>query len=120
MSQITTHILDTTLGKPAVAVTVTLAQQVDGEWVELAAAATDENGRVAALLADRNTALPAGQYKLSFNTGDYYQSRNRNCNHNTPCFYPRVEIIFSIRGDGQHYHIPLLLNPFGYSTYRGS
>ncbi len=111
MSQITTHILDISLGKPAAAVGVVLARQVDGEWVELGAGHSDADGRVSNLL-DSAVILPAGDYKLRFDTGDYYDD--------APGFYPRVEILFRIAGDGQHYHIPLLLSPFGYSTYRGS
>lgn len=114
MSQITTHILDTSRGKPAAGVHVSLSRRADGhagEWRELAAGVTDADGRVTDLL-DAGAALPAGEYKIAFDTGGYYAGAS--------CFYPRVEIIFSIAGDGQHYHVPLLLNPFGYSTYRGS
>ena len=113
MSQITTHALDISLGKPAKGLRLSVARQADGEWVELGAGVTDDDGRAANLL-DPGAALPAGSYKLTFDTGDYYAAGN------TPCFYPQVEILFSIAGDGQHYHVPLLLSPFGYSTYRGS
>ena len=118
MSQITTHVLDTSQGKPAAAVKLVLSCQVrgnhsGGEWIELGAGATDDDGRVSDLL-DPGVILPAGKYKLVFDTGGYYAATN------TPCFYPLVEITFSILGDGRHYHVPLLLNPFGYSTYRGS
>ena len=113
MSQITTHVLETSLGEPATGLRVTLARQAGDGWDELGAGATDDNGRVSDLLSPGDT-LPAGRCKLTFDTGDYYAAANR------PCFYPRVEILFSIAGDGQHYHVPLLLSPFGYSTYRGS
>ena len=113
MSQITTHILDTSLGKPAAGVRVSLSQQTESEWIELGVGVTDDDGRVSDLL-DSDATLPAGQCKLTFDTGDYYADID------TSCFYPQVEIQFSIAGDGQHYHVPLLLNPFGYSTYRGS
>ena len=113
MSQITTHILDTSLGKPAAGVRVSLSQQTESEWIEVGVGVTDDDGRVSDLL-DSGATLPAGQCKLTFGTGDYYADID------TPCFYPQVEIQFSIAGDGQHYHVPLLLNPFGYSTYRGS
>ncbi len=118
MSQITTHILDTAQGKPASGVKVELYQgaasdQSENPWLLIGDGVTDADGRVSDLLA-RAAALPAGDYQLRFHIGDYYRAAN------TPCFYPRVEITFSIVGDGQHYHVPLLLNPFGYSTYRGS
>ena len=113
MSQITTHILDTSLGKPAAGVRLFLYQQTDTDWIELGAGTTDNDGRVSDLLKT-GTVLPAGEFKLIFDIGAYYRDQN------TPSFYPRVEILFTIEGDGQHYHVPLLLNPYGYSTYRGS
>ena len=113
MSQITTHILDTSLGKPASGVKLILSRQIDTGWTELGAGTTDDDGRVSSLL-DLNVTLPEGNYKLMFDVGSYYRTLD------TPCFYPLVEIMFTISGDGQHYHVPLLLNPFGYSTYRGS
>ncbi len=111
MSQITTHILDTSRGKPAAGVRVSLSRQAEGKWIELGVGVTDDDGRVSDLL-DSGVTLPAGHCKLIFDIGNYYAD--------TPCFYPQVEIQFRIAGDGQHYHVPLLLNPFGYSTYRGS
>lgn len=113
MSPITTHILDTSLGRPAAGVRLRLCRRADGEWIELGTGVTDDDGRASDLLA-AGAALPAGEYKLVFDTGHYYRAAN------TPCFYPRVEITFRIAGDDRHYHVPLLLNPFGYSTYRGS
>ena len=113
MSQITTHILDTSLGKPASDVALSLHRQTQDGWEELGAGVTDDDGRVANLLT-ADSVLPAGTYKLVFDTGAYYAASA------TPSFYPEVEIQFAIAGDGQHYHVPLLLNPFGYSTYRGS
>lgn len=113
MSQITTHVLDISQGNPAKGLRMVVARQAGGEWVELGAGVTGDDGRVANLL-DPGVALPAGRYKLTFDTGGYYAAGD------TPCFYPLVEILFSIAGDGQHYHVPLLLSPFGYSTYRGS
>ena len=116
MSQITTHILDTSRGKPAAGVRVVLTQRCGepaSEWRELAAGVTDDDGRVSGLL-DADVTLAAGEYKLTFDTGEYFHAAA------TPCFYPRVEVTFHIAGDGEHYHVPLLLNPFGYSTYRGS
>lgn len=111
MSQITTHILDTSRGKPAAGVKVWL-RQLDGEtWREIASGVTNADGRVADLLGAEVT-LRGGDYQMVFDSGGYFGD--------APCFYPRVEIMFRIGGDGQHYHVPLLLNPFGYSTYRGS
>ncbi len=113
MSQITSHILDTSLGKPAQGVPIELMQQVDNSWVSLGTGLTNADGRVSDLLVSESI-LAAGIYKLSFRLSDYYQQLN------TDSFYPYAEVVFQIAGDGQHYHVPLLLNPFGYSTYRGS
>ena len=117
MSQLTTHILDTTKGKPAAGVTVILFQQnpvdpVTVGWRQIAIGTTDEDGRVTNLLKE-DALLDPGTYKIIFETKDYFNK------HNTPTFYPVIEITFSIT-DSEHYHVPLLLNPFGYSTYKGS
>jgi len=87
--------------------------QAGDEWNTLGSATTNEDGRVGDFTGARD-ALDAGVYKLRFNVGDYYAKTG------TSSFYPYAEIVFSIEGDGQHYHVPLLLNPYGYSTYRGS
>lgn len=113
MSQITTHVLDTTLGKPASNIDVALFQRQDDAWNNISLGTTNSDGRVEKLLDDTRT-LPAGTYKLKFETGNYFDATNSDT------FYPHIEIVFQIPGDGQHYHVPLLLNPFGYSTYRGS
>jgi len=113
MSQITTHILDTSIGKPAKDVAVTLYQRDHSNWREIGSGCTNSDGRVTDLLS-ADLALSAGHYKLSFQTEPYYQSQQ------ITCFFPYVEIVFQIADDGRHYHVPLLLNPFGYSTYRGS
>jgi len=113
MSQITTHILDTTKGRPAAGVALALhAAAGAGEWRELARGTTNADGRVADLLP-LGQVLAAGVYKLTFFTQAYFE-RDR-----TAHFYPVVEICFCV-ADASHYHVPLLLNPFGYSTYRGS
>lgn len=112
MSQITTHILDTTKGKPAAGVTITLFEKVGMEWVDIAAGITNHDGRITNLLKE-NAVLTYGIYKLKFETKEYFKVLG------VEAFYPCVEIIFEIRSK-EHYHIPLLLNPFGYSTYRGS
>lgn len=113
MTQITSHILDTSLGCPAQGVVITLTQQQGENWITLGSAATNNDGRVSDFIGS-DEVLVAGIYKLTFQLNDYYKKRN------TASFYPYAEIAFEIAGDGQHYHVPLLLNPFGYSTYRGS
>ena len=112
MSQITTHILDTSLGKPAEGVAASLEQRVEGAWNEVGNGTTDGDGRISTLL-QQDTVLDPGVFRLIFNTGDYYSRKG------TECFYPKVVIVFETT-DSSHYHVPLLLNPFGYSTYRGS
>jgi 5-hydroxyisourate hydrolase len=112
MSKITTHILDTTKGKPAEDVTIILYGGANDEWTELARRITNTDGRIADML-NKDDLLHYGIYKMRFETKDYFDKSQ------VKTFYPYVEIIFEIES-GQHYHIPLLLNPFGYSTYRGS
>jgi 5-hydroxyisourate hydrolase len=112
MSQLTTHILDTTKGKPAEGVTIILYQGGNDEWNEIARGTTNSDGRIKDLL-DSNNTLEFGIYKMRFETKDYFDKTT------TSTFYPYVEIVFDIQSS-EHYHIPLLLNPFGYSTYRGS
>lgn len=113
MTQITSHILDTSLGKPAEGVLVTLNQHTGADWHALGSASTDIDGRVADFIGD-DRVLPAGTYKLTFNIFAYYQAMD------VGSFYPQIDVMFEIGGDGRHYHVPLLLNPYGYSTYRGS
>lgn len=112
MTAITTHVLDTSLGKPAAAVSVSLALLEDGAFVELGHGVTDRDGRIKHLLGDN--ALTAGLYRLRFETGAHYRATGRES------FYERVELQFHVNDPSQHYHVPLLLSPFGYSTYRGS
>ena len=112
-SPITTHVLDTTLGKPAAGVSVTLEmQQGNGTWKELACGVTNVDGRITDLLRE-NAQLVAGEYRLIFNTGEYFRRMS------TETFYPKIAVEFTLKEDS-HYHVPLLLSPFGYSTYRGS
>ncbi len=113
MSQITTHVLDTATGLPASNLAITLFAENNGEFTKLNGGVTNEDGRLPGLLAD-DVVLAAGTYKVLFETKAYHQANNQDV------FYPYAEVVFSIPGDGQHYHIPLLLSPFGYSTYRGS
>ena len=112
MSQITTHILDTSAGRPAAGIDVVLSHWEDNAWHDLAQGVTDADGRIGDWMDER--LLAAGDYRLRFQTRQYFDGRG------VETFYPHVEIVFTIAGDGQHYHVPLLLNPFGYSTYRGS
>ncbi len=115
-SPITTHVLDTARGRPAGGVPVTLAARSgptpDG-WREIARGRTDEDGRVRDLLAPGST-LPAGVYRLTFDTGAYFRALG------VEGFYPHAEVVFEIRNPAEHHHVPLLLSPYGYSTYRGS
>lgn len=111
MSQITTHVLDTALGRPAVGVAVALAQRVERSWVPLGIASTDAQGRASTLGPD---ALSAGRYRLIFDTGSYFASTGQIG------FFPEVTLVFVIGGDGAPYHVPLLLSPFAFSSYRGS
>ena len=120
---ISTHVLDTSIGKPAASVTVQLHRQSGATWTEVSKAVTDADGRVARLLPQAGDA-PAGGlptaalaevgYRLTFDVGDYFRARG------VESFYSKVSIDFVVRDAAAHYHVPLLLSPFGYSTYRGS
>jgi len=112
MSQITTHVLDTTKGKPAANVTIALLQQVGDNWQEIARGITNADGRIPDLLL-KEKQVELGVYKMKFYTQEYFAQGG------TANFYPFVEIVFNVAGN-EHYHVPLLLNPFGYATYRGS
>lgn len=112
MKRISTHILDTTTGKPAQNVPVRLEYWQSGEWKTLTLASTDQDGRCAQLLpAD---AMSAGTYRLVFDTRAYFDALK------ITALYPRVEITFQVRDGEEHFHIPLLLSANGYTTYRGS
>ena len=113
MSKITTHVLDTSLGRPAAGVDVVLEYKGIDDWEEIGRGTTDSDGRFSELVP-ADWANRAGTYQITFNTGGYFESTRR------PCFYPTVPIIFEIVNQDEHHHVPLLLSPFGYSTYRGS
>jgi 5-hydroxyisourate hydrolase len=114
MSAITTHILDTSLGRPASDVPVMLEiQSVEHGWELIGKGMTDADGRLKELLPQEHV-LARGLYRLTFDIASYFASQN------VESFYPEVCIVFSVRDAAQHYHVPLLLNPYGYSTYRGS
>lgn len=104
MSGVSTHVLDTSTGRPATGVAVRLER--DGQ--EVAAGRTDADGRWTALDGD---ATPAGAYRLLFATGEYFSGGS---------FHPQVVIDFTVHRPAEHHHVPLLLSPYGYTTYRGS
>jgi 5-hydroxyisourate hydrolase len=106
-SSVSTHVLDAVSGAPAAGVAVTL---FDASGSELAAARTDDDGRVPRLATD----LPAGVYRLRFDTAAHFAGRG------LPTFYPEVVVAFEVGAQGGHHHVPLLLSPYAYSTYRGS
>lgn len=107
MSAITTHILDTAAGRPASGVPVTLEIESTGGWRQIASGTTDDDGRVRDWMSDP---LQAGNYRITFDTGAYQAGG----------FYPYVSIVFTAEAGAEHYHVPLLLSPYGYTTYRGS
>jgi 5-hydroxyisourate hydrolase len=113
MSGITTHVLDTARGKPASGVPITLEIRAEDGWRRLGQAATDADGRARHLLPD-GTALLPGTYRITFDTGAWFRAQE------IEGFYPEAAVVFDVRDAAQHYHVPLLLSPYGYSTYRGS
>jgi 5-hydroxyisourate hydrolase len=112
MSEITTHVLDTSLGRPAAGVPVTLdAREGASGWKQIGRGITDADGRL------RNLApgpLAPGAYRLTFDTRAYFDSRQ------VAHFYPEIVVAFEVRDAAAKYHVPLLISPYGYSTYRGS
>lgn len=113
MSAITTHVLDTSRGRPGSGIKIVLEYNDGNAWSEIARGQTNFDGRLPDLLtADFH--LLAGIYRLTFDTRAYYESQSEHG------FYPYVDVVFEVKDPTQHYHVPLLLNPFGYSTYRGS
>jgi 5-hydroxyisourate hydrolase len=114
MTRISTHVLDIAQGQPAKNVPVRLErQEANGNWHLLASAHTDHDGRCTQLLSE-NEALTPGPYRLHFDTATYFAATKVNG------LYPFVEITFHVRDGEQHFHIPLLLSPHSYTTYRGS
>jgi 5-hydroxyisourate hydrolase len=111
LSGITTHVLDTSRGRPAAGVPVVLERAVESGWEPLARGTTDGDGRVRDLL---KSAPADNRYRLTFDTGAYFRAVG------DAGFYPEVSVTFVVGPDEEHYHVPLLLSPFGYSTYRGS
>ncbi|MEU4270784.1 hydroxyisourate hydrolase [Streptomyces sp. NPDC026092] len=123
-ASVSTHILDTSIGRPAegVAITLTARSGFDAQWVTLGGSATDADGRCKDL-----PALPEGttHVRLGFETEAYFSKKQAEAQQDAPrvrdsgAFFPEVAITFAVK-PGEHYHVPLLLNPFGYSVYRGS
>ena len=110
-SAITTHVLDTAQGKPAAGIPVTLENLDGAQWRPMGAGITDDDGRISDLLP-AGQPLPAGSYRISFHVEEYLS--------NQPGFYSIIPIVFRTMAPADHYHVPLLLSPFGYTTYRGS
>lgn len=111
-SPITTHVLDLAIGRPAAGVTVSLAQRSGDDFREIAAGTTDADGRLSTWLGPGPIA--PGIYRIRFDLAGYFARDGRTF------FYPYVDIAFMVHAADEHYHVPLLLSPFGYSTYRGS
>jgi 5-hydroxyisourate hydrolase len=107
---LSTHVLDAVSGEPAAGVRVVLSRRDDGAWTELASATTDADGRVRALAPD---GLAAGHHRLVFDTAAHFAATG------TTGFYPEVSVVFVV-DEQRHYHVPLLLSPYAFSTYRGS
>jgi 5-hydroxyisourate hydrolase len=113
MSSITTHVLDTARGRPAAGIRVILELQDGGSWRALGRGVTDGDGRLRTLLPS-GTPLESGVHRLVFETADYFRDLRQSV------FYPRVVVEFVVAQGESHYHVPLLLSPFGYTTYRGT
>jgi len=109
---ITTHVLDTSIGRPGSAIAVELERVEQGVWHLVGGGVTDHDGRLRTLTPEGP--VPSGTYRIRFQTGAYFAAQG------TQGFFPVVEIQFSIVDGAQHYHVPLLLSPYSFSTYRGS
>jgi len=112
MNSITTHVLDIARGMPAMGISVVLHAHSANGWQEAGRGVTNQDGRVTSLLAAKD--FKAGKYRLIFDTAAYL------ARFNISSFFPEVTIVFEVQDATQHYHVPLLLSPFGYSTYRGT
>ncbi len=112
MSHITTHVLDTSLGKPGEGIHIQLQENQNNQWQTIGEGHTNSDGRIGDLLK-KDVMLKPSTYRMVFDTGAYFAQQNMRS------FYPTVHIYFEVF-DESHYHVPLLLNPYGYSTYRGS
>ncbi|WP_127792720.1 hydroxyisourate hydrolase [Agromyces sp. LHK192] len=110
-SHITTHVLDATKGLPAAGIGVELSQRDGDDWTRLAQGVTDADGRITDLGPE---SVPAGEYRLRFETGAWFQAQD------VAAFHPEIQLAFVVDDEARHYHVPILLSPFAYSTYRGS
>lgn len=110
---ISVHVLNLQTGVPTAGVNVELDQQQGTQWIKLAEATTDAQGRIPALYP-QGKAAQSGIYRVVFKTGDYYKSTGQQT------FFPEIPVMFKLEKTDQHYHIPLLLSQYGYSTYRGN
>jgi len=110
---ISTHVLDTSTGRPAAGLPVVLELRSGDQWRELFAGRTDADGRIGGLVP-KDSPMESGTYRVTFDTHSYFDAAG------TQGFYPYAAIAFTVRDPEQHHHVPLLLSPFGYSTYRGS
>jgi 5-hydroxyisourate hydrolase len=109
---ITTHVLDIARGEPAEGITVILELRQAGEWAPIGRGTTDQKGRVNTLTEG---SISPGTYRLTFDIGSFHRNQGL-----TVAFFPEVRITFNVGDPDEHFHIPLLLSPFGYSTYRGA
>ena len=107
------HVLNTQTGKPSEGVKVDLEQQQGGQWVTLASKTTDKDGRIGAFYPQGKN-FTAGVYRVTFHTGEFFQRQHQTT------FFPDVPVNFQVTNTQEHYHIPLLLSQYGFSTYRGS
>jgi 5-hydroxyisourate hydrolase len=110
MNVITTHVLDTVLGKPCAGIRISLDRKTGADWIAAGRSVTDSDGRCHDLVANPEQ----GTYRLTFETGDYLARQKRLS------LYPEIVVVFNLDGDDAHYHLPLLLSDNGYTTYRGS
>lgn len=109
---VSTHVLNTATGRPAEGMSVTLERIDSGSWSTVTGGKTNADGRLGELIADDD--LQIGTYRISFGTGGYFADRGE------VAFYPEVRIDFEVHDASEHYHVPLLISCWGYSTYRGS
>lgn len=107
------HVLNLQDGLPSAGVNVTLEKKVDNKWVQISEGVTNEQGRIPALYPSEST-MEKGNYRVTFQTEEWFNK------HKTSTFFPEIPVIFKTDGSVPHYHIPLLLSPYGFSSYRGN
>jgi 5-hydroxyisourate hydrolase len=113
LSGVSTHVLDTARGRPAVGISLSLEVRKGDNWTRLADATTDENGRAGNLIPS-DVPFQRGTYRLRFDAAAYFRAQGLET------LYSEVSVTFEVRNPSEHYHVPLLLSPWGYTTYRGS